>query len=182
MSTDTGVFFERVLLPHRSLPPRGFHILMLGLGLVSLAVGIGFVLVGAWPICGFFGLDVALVYFAFRLSYRSARQREILRLADDEFTVERVDIYGERKIWRFQPFWLRVILLEQPDEVEPAVAGLARPDAADCRFFRRPDAPRTGRDLAWSATALARCAEPGERHGMIQNLRSIRPKLKRGRP
>jgi len=116
MSTDTGVFFERVLLPHRSLPPRGFHILMLGLGLVSLAVGIGFVLVGAWPICGFFGLDVALVYLAFRLSYRSARTREILRLADDEFTVERVDIYGERKIWRFQPFWLRVILLEQPDE------------------------------------------------------------------
>ena len=43
MSAGTDVFFERVLLPHRSLPPRGFHLLMLGLGLVSLAVGIGFV-------------------------------------------------------------------------------------------------------------------------------------------
>ena len=110
------LFYERILLPHRSLPPRGFHILMLLLFLVSLGAGIGFVAIGAWPICGFFGLDVALVYIAFRLSYRSARQREILRLAGDEFTVERIDIYGERKGWRFQPFWLRVILLERPDE------------------------------------------------------------------
>jgi uncharacterized membrane protein len=116
MSTGTGVFFERVLLPHRSLPPRGFHWLMLLLGIVSLAVGLGFVAIGAWPICGFFGLDVGLLYLAFRLSYRSARQREILRLAGDDFTVERIDIYGERRLWRFQPFWLRVILEERPDE------------------------------------------------------------------
>jgi uncharacterized membrane protein len=115
--TATGeVFFERVLLPHRSLPPAAFNVLMLLLGLVSLAMGIGFLLLGAWPICGFFGLDVAAVYVAFRLSYRSARQREILRLAGDDFTVERIDIYGERRRWRFQPFWLRVVLEERPDE------------------------------------------------------------------
>ena len=61
--------FERVLLPHRSLPPRGFHLLILILGLISFAVGIGFVSIGAWPVMGFFGLDVALVYIAFRLNY-----------------------------------------------------------------------------------------------------------------
>jgi uncharacterized membrane protein len=110
------VFFERVLLPYRSLPPRGFHLLMLLLGLVSLAVGIGFISIGAWPVCGFFGLDVALLYVAFRLSYRSARQRETLRLADEEFTVERVGIRGERRFWRFQPFWLRVVLDERSRE------------------------------------------------------------------
>ena len=92
-----SLYFERVLLPHRSLPPRGFHLLMGLLGLISLAVGIGFVSIGAWPICGFFGLDVAALYLAFRLSYRSARQREVLRLAGDDFTVERIDIYGERR-------------------------------------------------------------------------------------
>ena len=107
------IFFECVLLPHRSLPPRGFHVLMLLLGLLSLAVGIGFVAIGAWPVCGFFGLDVAAIYVAFRLSYRSARQREILRLAGDDFTVERIDVYGERRRWRFQPFWLRVVLEER---------------------------------------------------------------------
>jgi uncharacterized membrane protein len=110
------VFFERVLLPHRSLPPRGFHLLMLILGLISLAVGIGFVSIGAWPVVGFFGLDVALIYVAFRLNYRSARRSETLRLAGDAFTVERVNLRGSRRMWRFQPFWVRVILEERPDE------------------------------------------------------------------
>jgi uncharacterized membrane protein len=106
-------FFERVLLPHRSLPPRRFHILMLVLGLISLAVGIGFVSIGAWPVTGFFGLDVALVYFAFRLNYASARRGEILRLAGDAFTVERIGVRGNRRVWRFQPFWLRIVLEER---------------------------------------------------------------------
>jgi uncharacterized membrane protein len=109
-------FFERVLLPHRSLGPRNFHLLMGMLGLVSLAAGIGFVAVGAWPVIGFFGLDVGLVYLAFRLSYRSARQSETIRLADDAFTVERVSVRGECRNWRFQPFWVRVILEERPDD------------------------------------------------------------------
>jgi uncharacterized membrane protein len=104
------VFFERVLLPHRSLPPHGFHALMAALLAVSLAVSIGFWTIGAWPVCGFFGLDVALIYLAFRLSYRSARRRETLRLDEDVFTVERVSIRGERREWRFQPYWLRVVL------------------------------------------------------------------------
>ena len=109
------LFFERVLSPHRSLPPRGFHVLMLALGLISLTAGIGFVAIGAWPVIGFFGVDVALVYVAFRLSYRSARQSETLRLAGDAFTVERVSVRGERRSWRFQPFWLRVVIEERSD-------------------------------------------------------------------
>src|SRR5919108_3906480 len=108
-------FFERVLLPHRSLPSRNFHLLMGLLGLISLAAGVGFVAIGAWPVIGFFGLDVALVYLAFRLNYRSARQSETIRLADDAFTVERVSVRGEHRKWRFQPYWLRVILEERPD-------------------------------------------------------------------
>jgi uncharacterized membrane protein len=110
------VFFELVLLPYRSLPPRGFNILMLGLAALSIVVGIVFVSLGAWPVVGFFGLDVGLVYVAFRLSYRSARQRETLRLADEELTVERVGVRGDRRLWRFQPFWVRVVYEEQPDE------------------------------------------------------------------
>ena len=120
---DADLLFERVLSPHRSLPPRRFHLLMLGLGLISLAVGIGFVSIGAWPVTGFFGLDVALVYIAFRLNYRSSRCSETLRLAADAFTVERVDIRGERRMWRFQPFWLRVILEERSDESNRLLVG-----------------------------------------------------------
>jgi uncharacterized membrane protein len=109
-------FFERVLLPHRSLSPGGFHLLMAVLALISLAVGVGFVSVGAWPVVGFFGLDVGLVYLAFRLSYRSARQSETIRIAGDAFTVERLDVRGKRRAWRFQAFWTRVILEEISDD------------------------------------------------------------------
>lgn len=113
---DARPVFERVLRPHRSLPRRGFHLLMLAIGLLSLAIGIRFLAIGAWPVFAFCGLDVALVYVAFRLNYRSARRSEILRLADDAFTVERVGVRGNRRVWRFQPFWLRVILEEHRDE------------------------------------------------------------------
>jgi uncharacterized membrane protein len=114
MSAEPDAFFERVLLPHRSLPLRSFRLLFLLLGIASIAASVLFVLLGAWPVCGFFGLDVLGLYVAFRLSYRSARQREILRLSENDFTVERIDIYGERRLWRFQPFWLRIVLEERP--------------------------------------------------------------------
>jgi uncharacterized membrane protein len=113
---SAGVFFERVLLPHRSLPPRAFRLLILLLGLISLGASVVFLIAGAWPVCGFFGADVALLYIAFRVSYRSARQHETLRLAGDQFTVERVSIRGERRVWRFQPFWLRIVLEERSDD------------------------------------------------------------------
>ena len=138
------VFFERVLWPHRSLPPRGFRMLMLGLGILSLVAGICSVAAGAWPVCGFFGLDVALLYLAFRLSYRSARQRETLRLAHDQFTVERVDIYGERRLWRFQPFWLRVVLEERHDESNRLLLASHGKSVVIGDFL----APRVRRDLA----------------------------------
>ncbi|HEY3911637.1 MAG TPA: DUF2244 domain-containing protein [Stellaceae bacterium] len=113
---DSRPFLEHVLRPHRSLPRRGFHLLMLVLGLGSLAIGVRFLAIGAWPVFAFCGLDVALVYLAFRLNYRSARRSETLRLAGDAFTVERVGVRGNRRVWRFQPFWLRVILEEHRDE------------------------------------------------------------------
>jgi uncharacterized membrane protein len=122
-----GLFFERELLPYRSLPPRSFHLLMVILGLISLAVGVGFVSIGAWPVTGFFGLDVALVYVAFRINYRQGRLREILRLAADTFTVERISVYGNRRVWQFQPFWMRVVLAEHdPDRNRLFVASHGR--------------------------------------------------------
>jgi uncharacterized membrane protein len=114
------VFFDAVLYPHRSLPPQGFLLLMLLLGAASFAAGVSFVLIGAWPVFGYFGLDVLLVYLAFRASYRSARMHEWVRLTEDALTVERVGQRGERRRWQFQPFWLRVVL-EERDETNSLV-------------------------------------------------------------
>jgi uncharacterized membrane protein len=85
---------------------------MSGLAAFGFCSGIGFVLAGAWPVTGFFGLDVALLYLAFRLSYRSARQRESLRLTRQALDIERVGIRGEQQSWQLEPTWLRVTLDE----------------------------------------------------------------------
>ena len=112
---SSRVLYDAVLKPHRSLPPAGFAVLMLVLAGVSFCVCLAFVLNGAWPVTPFFGIDVGLVYVAFRISYQRARLREELRLTEESFTVERVSAQGRRSRWRFQPFWLRVTL-EEKDE------------------------------------------------------------------
>ncbi len=115
-AVNPTVFLDAVLAPHRSLPPAGFLIVMLAFGGLSFVAGILFVLHGAWPVTGFFGLDVGLVYLAFRINYRSARRAERIRLLSDALTVDRLGVRGERRSWRFQPYWLRVILEEKGDD------------------------------------------------------------------
>src|SRR5271168_5601410 len=74
-SVDAKIF-SAVITPHRSLGPRGFLIFMLAIGGLSFVSGMIFVMLGAWPVCGFFGLDVLFVYLAFRANYRTARASE----------------------------------------------------------------------------------------------------------
>jgi uncharacterized membrane protein len=114
-TTPERVLFAATLTPHRSLPPRGFAWLMGGLAALGFCTGIGFVAAGAWPVMPFFGVDVALLYLAFRCNYRRGRAMETIQLTERRLDVERVSHRGERERWRFQPFWVRVILEERDD-------------------------------------------------------------------
>jgi uncharacterized membrane protein len=107
---DGGARFDAVLHPHASLSPRGFVMFMGLLCLVSFIAGVAFMLAGAWPVLGFLGLDVLIVYLAFRASYRNARRYERLLLTAETLTVERVSPAGARRTWKFQPYWLAVVL------------------------------------------------------------------------
>ena len=106
--------FSAVLTPHRSLSPVGFWIVMGVVAGVGFIAGIAFFLIGAWPVVGFFGLDVALIYWAFRASYRSGRVYETLDLDDDTLTVRRFDPRGAETRWTFQSYWLRVDMDDPP--------------------------------------------------------------------
>ncbi len=106
--------FRAILHPHRSLGPTGFLILMSAIGGVSFVTGIVFLLMGAWPVFGFFGLDVALIYLAFRLNYRSGRLYETVELTPEMLTVTRVHPSGKRESFDFNPYWVRVMLAEGP--------------------------------------------------------------------
>ena len=71
-----GALFSAVLTPYRSLSPKGFFFLMVAVCGVSFAAGLAFLLAGAWPVIGFLGLDVLIIYWAFRLNYRAAKVHE----------------------------------------------------------------------------------------------------------
>lgn len=109
MSEPASAHFDVVLYPHRSLGPRGFVILMCAVGLISFTAGMVFMIHGAWPVFGFFGLDALALYIAFRMSYRSGRLTERLRIGSDEAVLARVQPDGRRQEWRFQPYWLQVV-------------------------------------------------------------------------
>lgn len=107
-SSQNRPLFEAELRPHRSLSPRGFMILMAVFGAVNFVAGTGFWLLGAWPVFGFLGLDVALLWLAFRYSYRQAQAREFIRLDAHCLTILRRDAKGREQVARLQPYWLRV--------------------------------------------------------------------------
>jgi uncharacterized membrane protein len=114
-SPAATVYFDAELRPNRSLGARGFVALMAGLAAISFGAGIAFVSIGAWPVAGFFGLDVLLVYAAFRVSYRGARLSERIRVTETEIEVRRIDAYGRAQVWRAPAHWLQV-RLEEPQE------------------------------------------------------------------
>jgi uncharacterized membrane protein len=110
ISAANSYLFRALLTPHRSLSPMGFMILMSAVCLVSFGTGLVFYLLGAWPVIGFMGLDVALIYVAFKLNYRAGRLYETVDLQEDALTITRVQPSGKAERWRFNPYWVQLRL------------------------------------------------------------------------
>lgn len=107
--------FRAVLTPHRSLSPRGFLILMSFVGVISFIAGVNFLMMGAWPVMGFFGLDALAIYIAFKLNYRAGRLVETVEITAGDLTVSRTRPNGRRAQYALNPYWVRVHLAERPD-------------------------------------------------------------------
>jgi len=98
--------FEAVITPHRSLGQTGFVALMIAVGAVSFIAGIVFLAIGAWPVFGFFGLDVLLLYWAFRINYRRAAAYEVVTVTPIELKVRKVSHRGHVREWALNPIWV----------------------------------------------------------------------------
>src|ERR1700729_7095 len=100
--------FSALLTPHRSLNRTGFLVLMALLSVVSFAAGLAFLLMGAWPVFGFFGLDVLVIYWAFRINFRRARASEEIRVTPSELRVRRISHRGHVMEFSFNPLWVQL--------------------------------------------------------------------------
>ncbi|MCF7644343.1 DUF2244 domain-containing protein [Bacillus subtilis] len=108
-------FFKATLLPYRSLSARGFQIMILSLLLLWACIGMVFMQIRAWPVVGLFGLDIALIYLAFRLNYYAARQREEISVSREQLLIRQVSASGHIRAYQFNPFRTRFHITRKDD-------------------------------------------------------------------
>jgi uncharacterized membrane protein len=108
VSGADDVVFHARLSPHRSLGRKGTAILFTCIIAATTIICIPFYLLGALPIVGFFGLDVVLLWLAFRVSNQRARAYEELVLTHVELMFRRMTWRGRISEWRFNPLWVKI--------------------------------------------------------------------------
>lgn len=126
---EPTLLFER-LAPHRSLSSNGFTLVMILLGGLSFVLGVAFLMMGAWPVFGFLGLDVLLVWLAFRLNNRSARAFEEILVTPVRLVWRRVSVYGEAREDTMNPRWVRL------ETTSDEVSGMTRIALIERRITR----------------------------------------------
>src|ERR1043166_734595 len=106
--TAEPTLFSAIITPHRSLSGPGFLAVMALVGGLSFIGGMFFFLLGAWPVVVFLGLDVVLVYWAFRANYRAAAAFEEVTVTPSELRLRRVSHRGEVAEWSLNPIWTQL--------------------------------------------------------------------------
>jgi uncharacterized membrane protein len=107
--------FAADVTPHRSLDGVGFLAVMLVLGGASFVLGLIFLLSGAWPIIGFLGLVVVLVYVAFAVNFRRAAACEQVWVTPSTLNVRRISHTGKLAEFTLNPLWVRLHREVDPD-------------------------------------------------------------------
>lgn len=112
MSTGSEpILFQALSTPPASLGDRGLLLLAGLLTLGSLATGGLFVVLGAWPVLGFSGVEAATVIGLLLLYRRRARRRqEAVVLVAGRLTIRRRDERGRAEEIRLDPYWTRLRL------------------------------------------------------------------------
>jgi uncharacterized membrane protein len=112
--------FSALLTPHRSLNRTGFLVVMAFVTFVSFAAGLAFLLMGAWPVFGVFGLDVLAIYWAFRVNFRRARASEEILVTPSELRLRRISHRGHVVEFVLNPLWVRL------DQISHAEYGIEK--------------------------------------------------------
>ena len=156
--------FSALLTPHRSLNRTGFLAVMAFVTFVSFAAGIAFLLMGAWPVLGVFGLDVLAIYWAFRVNFRRARASEEILVTPSELRVRRISHRGHVVEFVLNPLWVR---LDQISHAEYGIDKLylvSRGRHLSIGSFLGPDEKAS---FAKALTAALQAAKRGPTHNPV---------------
>ncbi|MEM1379921.1 MAG: DUF2244 domain-containing protein [Pseudomonadota bacterium] len=109
--------FHALLYPNRSLSADGFKRVLAAVIGVNLLNAFIYLNVGAWPVAFFCGIDIAIVWLAFKISYAQGRRHERVMLTEDALWISRVLPSGHETRWKLSPHWARVDI-DRPVEHE----------------------------------------------------------------
>jgi len=150
--------FDATITPHRSLGQDGFRIVMTLVCLTSIAASIPFMVLGAWPVAGFFGLDILALFIAFKVNFNAARAFERIVVTPLEVLLRKVSHHGREKVWRSNPAWTK---LERADDEDYGLLELSLVSRGQ-------------------RTVVASALSPEEREGFAEALGTALAKAKRG--
>jgi uncharacterized membrane protein len=148
--------FSALLTPHRSLNHTGFVVLMSLISVVSFVAGIVFWWMGAWPVFGFFGLDLLVIYWAFRINFRHALASEEITVTPSELRIRRISHRGHVMEWVLNPLWVQ---LDQTSDEEFGIERLylvSRGRRVSIASFLGPDEKASFAKALMSALHAAR--------------------------
>ena len=129
--------------------------------LIGTVSSLPFILMGAWPVAGFFGLDILLIFVAFKANYRAARAYEDVVVTPLELLLAKVSAKGLRREWRFHPAWVRIDKVEHFEFGLQRLALRSRGRSVEVAAFLGPDAKA---DFASRLTRALSDAKRGARY------------------
>jgi uncharacterized membrane protein len=137
--TEARPLFAATLRPHRSLSRRGLRWVIAVVAISASIPGIVFYSLGAWPIVGFMGLDVLLVWWALSASLRDGKQFETITLWPDQLELKRVNGRGKEQLLRFNPFFVKLVIDRDYNERTTALHLRTRDDDTEIGAFLNAD-------------------------------------------
>ncbi len=150
--SDT-ILFEAVSTPPATLSARGMRWLCALAAVAAAVPAVLFTLLGAWPVLGFLGVEVALVLGLVAIHRRQSRAKvERVRLAHGKLVIDRNDGRGRRGGAELDAYWTR-LTLEEPPGGGAVLLASARGRSVEIGCFL---APAEKRDLAGALDAALR--------------------------
>lgn len=127
------------LTPHRALGETGIRwVVGVTAGFAAIP-GLLFFAMGAWPVVGFLGLEVVLLYWALSTSLKSGRAFEEVTLWRDSLDIRHVAPSGAETRTSFNPFFVRLSLQKDTSGRITAIALTSRERALEVGAFLGPD-------------------------------------------
>ena len=101
-------YLDIKIYPNQSLTPKGLLLLMLLITIPASCIGVTFFILGAWPVLGFMGLEVLLIYIAFKVLFYKNKFYEHIILDKEKLSIFFKKQNNTITKIELEPTWLQV--------------------------------------------------------------------------